>query len=204
MHLIYSIHRPKSTENKRPWKQKRTFFRNDHRDDCVLSQWTVVHEVCQQYFVWILTKKEWRDYTWSPSMPLLTPLRSSSRAAPMLKEANYSRYLPHSGEPRSRRGQACETFLHLPPCSRLLSPPFSVFIHPVWAPRLHPLSTATLNITHIFVFTNSSLINFELCNSVLESNVKSRICTTTPIHKTSCSPETQFGTISRFGYQAWI
>lgn len=44
-------------------------------------------------------------------MPLLTPLRREGSTAPMLKEANYSQYLPHSREPRSLRGQAWETFL---------------------------------------------------------------------------------------------
>lgn len=84
-------------------------------------------------------------YTWSPSMPLLTPPGRKGSSDPMLKEANYSQYLPHSREARSCRGQACETFLqpaaaaHLPPCSLVLlssapsSPsPFFLPLSSVW------------------------------------------------------------------------
>lgn len=70
-------------------------------------------------------------YTWSHSMPLLTPLRRRGSTDPMLKQANYWQCLPHSGEARSSRGQPCETFLQpagppphsgsCPPSSLLLS-----------------------------------------------------------------------------------
>lgn len=101
----------------------------------------------ESYFVW-----KYR-YTWSPSMPLLTPLRRRGSTDPMLKEANYSQYLPHSREARSSRGQACETFLQPaagPPSQ--LSLPLSSFLllHPSSpASRLPPLLSVLFSIAHI-------------------------------------------------------
>lgn len=93
-------------------------------------------------------------YTWSPSMPLLTPARRKGSPAPMLKEANYSQYLPHSGEARSCRGQACETFLqpaaaaHLPPCSLVLLFFGSILPQPLFL----PLSSVSLWIALVSLF----------------------------------------------------
>lgn len=67
-------------------------------------------------------------------MPLLTPLRLGGSSDPVLKEANYFQYLPHSREARSSRGQACETFLQQLPS--LPSPALSSFL-PLY---LHSLS----------------------------------------------------------------
>jgi len=83
-------------------------------------------------------------------MPLLTPLRRKGITAPMLKEANYSQYLPHSREPRSCRGQTCETFLQPaaagPPSQ--LSLPLSAFHFPdpPPAPPLHLSSVPSLTV----------------------------------------------------------
>lgn len=96
-------------------------------------------------------------------MPLLTPLRQRGSTAPMLKEANYSQYLPHSREARSCRGQACETFLQ-PAAARPpshLSLPLSLSILPRAASSLFPMShlasltfflTVHLRNIHLFSF----------------------------------------------------
>lgn len=84
-------------------------------------------------------------YTWSPSMPLLTPLRRKGRPAPMLKEANYSQYLPHSREARSFRGQACETFLQPAAADGPPSQP-SVSLSSSFFPHLHPPSTTLISL----------------------------------------------------------
>lgn len=83
-------------------------------------------------------------------MPLLTPLRLRGSRDPVLKEANYFQYLPHSREARSSRGQACETFLQpasLPAqsCRVLFSPSLSLLLYPA---HLSPL--ASFSIAHIF------------------------------------------------------
>lgn len=91
-------------------------------------------------------------------MPLLTPLRRRGSKDPMLKEANYFQYLPHSREARSSRGQACETFLQPaaagPPS--LLCPPFSSFIYPPPA-HLSPLASLSHLASHTF-FSDASIL----------------------------------------------
>lgn len=86
-------------------------------------------------------------------MPLLTPLRRRGSKDPMLKEANYFQYLPHSREARSSRGQACETFLQ----PSLLCPPFSSFIYPPPA-HLSPLASLSHLASLTFLFPDASIL----------------------------------------------
>ncbi len=113
------------------------------------------------------------EHTWSLSMPLLTPLRRRGSTDPMLKEANYSQYLPHSREARSSRGQACETFLQPaaaagPPSLTVLPcPPFSSFIHPPPAPHLPLLPSVPFSILIFLLFVLHILISLSNIHSVI-------------------------------------
>lgn len=100
-------------------------------------------------------------------MPLLTPLRLGGSSDPVLKEANYFQYLPHSREARSSRGQACETFLQQLPS--LPSPALSSFL-PLYLYSLSPLvSFCTALIFCICLFFHYSfhfIIHHSLPNSL--------------------------------------
>lgn len=99
-------------------------------------------------------------------MPLLTPLRLRGSRDPVLKEANYFQYLPHSREARSSRGQACETFLQpasLPAqsCPVLLSPTFSLLplAHlSLLLPHFALLSFFFLVLTSVFITLSNILL----------------------------------------------
>lgn len=108
---------------------------------------------CRGCFVWK------SKYTWSLSMPLLTPLRLGGSSDPLLKEANYFQYLPHSREARSSRGQACETFLQRLPS--LPSPALSSFL-PLYPHSLSCLISHCSDVFGIYLFHYSG--EYSLCN----------------------------------------
>lgn len=159
MRVISSIFPKWKTKKKNCWNEDRRTKRNLH----------VCHLQSPNWKLELLCLKL---YTWSPSMPLLTPLRRKGSPAPMLKEANYSQYLPHSGEARSRRGQACEAFLQPAadgPPSQLGSvfpcPPLSSFLLLHLRPPPAPLfSSVPLALLTFFCLL---LINRSYCFSRL-------------------------------------
>lgn len=103
-------------------------------------------------------------------MPLLTPLRLRGSRDPVLKEANYFQYLPHSREARSSRGQACETFLQpasLPAqsCPVLFSPSLSLLLQLIFLllPRSALLTFFSEVSIWITLFNMLSLTYFHFC-----------------------------------------
>lgn len=125
---------------------------------------------------WKLRRLCLKLYTWSPSMPLLTPPRRKGGPAPMLKEANYSQYLPVSptlrgGEVTQRTGMwsipaACCWWTSLPAQSSLSS---FLCLHPRPPPAPLLLRPARSSSIPHFVFQSFCE---QLVTSCVEPSIK--------------------------------